>query len=152
MERFTILDKLPSFNDYINATRKNKYSGAKLKSQIDEICGWYIKGNLNALKKACFSPVVIYFEWHEKTKRRDIDNVYSAKKFILDALQKCEVLKNDSPAYVLGTYDSVVYDNTNKVVVSIIPITEYHKLQDLFDVELERLKKELESEKRIKCS
>jgi len=51
-------------------------------------------------------PVKVLFHWHENTMRRDLDNIAFAKKFILDALVKAEVLKNDNWEYVRGFVDS----------------------------------------------
>ena len=62
------------------------------------------------------------FEWHEKTKKRDADNIASAKKFILDALVKMGVLQDDSRKYVKGFYDVIVDDKTDFVKVELIEI------------------------------
>ena len=69
--------KLPSFNDYTKACRSNKYAGAKMKEQAENDIGWYIK-TLPKFKK----PVKIVFEWVESNKKRDLDNICFAKKFI----------------------------------------------------------------------
>lgn len=86
---FTINCKLPSLNDWIKANRSNKYQGAKFKQEIEEVIGWSIKQALAS--KTLHKPqnaVILRFYWHERTKRRDADNIASAKKFILDALVK----------------------------------------------------------------
>lgn len=41
--------------------------------------------------------------------RRDADNIQSAQKFILDAMVKCGVIKNDSRKYI-----SQIYHHINK--------------------------------------
>ena len=74
---FTIKTRLPGLNDYINACRHNKYKGNELKQNTDDLVGWYIKSaKLKPIKK----PVKIKFIWHEKSQRRDPDNIASAKK------------------------------------------------------------------------
>ena len=68
------------------------------------------------------------FEWHERTKKRDADNIASAKKFILDALVKCGVLEDDSRKYVKGFYDQVIDDKEDFVIVELVEIvTERNK-------------------------
>jgi Holliday junction resolvase RusA-like endonuclease len=64
----------------------------------------------------------VRFEWHEKTKRRDADNIAFAKKFILDALVKMGVLPNDSRKYVKGFYDVIIDDKSDFVKVEIVEI------------------------------
>lgn len=68
------------------------------------------------------------FEWHEKTQRRDYDNIASAKKFILDALVKNGVLVDDSRKYVKGGYDVIIDDKEDFVIVELVEIaTERNK-------------------------
>lgn len=66
------------------------------------------------------APAQFEFEWHEKTRRRDKDNVAFAKKFILDALQIGGWLRNDNNNFVISFTDTFVYDKEQKVVVTII--------------------------------
>lgn len=116
MIRFVIEQKMPTLNEYTLACRGNKYSGAKFKKDIENVIGWSIvKARLPKVDKS----VTIHFEWHEKTKRRDADNIASAKKFILDALVKQGVLIDDSRRYVTGFTDTIVDDTRDFVVVSI---------------------------------
>lgn len=116
MMRFVIEQKLPTLNEYTLACRGNKYSGAKFKKEIETYIGLYIlKARLPKVERA----VTIHFEWHEKTKRRDADNIASAKKFILDALVKHGVLVDDSRRYVTGFTDTIIDDKKDYVVVSI---------------------------------
>lgn len=113
--------KLPSLNDYIAANRSNKYMGANFKRDVEEVIGWSIKQALAS--KTLYKPktaVILRFEWHERTKRRDADNIASAKKFILDALVKNGVLIDDSRKYVKGFYDLIVDDKKDYVKVELI--------------------------------
>ena len=75
--------RLPSLNEYINECRKNRFAGAKMKSDVEDAIGWYIS-QLPRFE----SPVEIHFHWIEGNKKRDLDNICFAKKFILDALVK----------------------------------------------------------------
>lgn len=113
---FIIDQKLPSLNDYIYACRSGANPGNKFKREVEDIIGWYIA--ISKLPKIS-SPVIIHFEWHEKTKRRDADNIASAKKFILDALVKQGILIDDSRKYVRGFTDTIIDDAKDFVVVNI---------------------------------
>ncbi len=115
--KFEIGNRLPSLNEYTEACRTNRYIGAKLKENT-EINIWAdIKQQLKNTKIT--SPVKIHFTWIEENKKRDLDNICFAKKFILDALVKSNVLKNDTQNYVIGFSDSFLYDKKSKVVVEI---------------------------------
>lgn len=118
---FIIKEKLPSLNEVISSNRANRYAGAKLKKDIESIIGWSIRA---AALKPITNPCVIDIEWHEATKRRDVDNIHSSVKFILDALVKNGILKNDSRKYVKQIYHNVIDDKTNYVVVRIKEVTE----------------------------
>lgn len=118
-----IKQKLPSLNEYTAACRSNAYKGGKFKAEVEEVIGWYIKQALTS--KTLHKPsgaVLVRFEWHEKTKRRDADNIAFAKKFILDALVKCKVLENDSRKFVKGFYDVIVDDKEDFVAVELVDI------------------------------
>lgn len=122
IHKFTIDAQLPSLNNYIEACRRNAYSGGSFKRQTDKLCATYIRiARLQPIK----NPVTIEFEWHEKTQRRDLDNVSGyGHKTILDALVNCGILKDDSPKYVCGLSDSFVRDRKNFVVVTITEIEQ----------------------------
>ena len=115
------MQQLPSLNQYTVACRSNKYVGAKFKKEVEEVIGWYIK---QAVTSKSLTPpkgcVMLRFEWHERTKRRDADNIASAKKFILDALVTNGILKDDSRKYVKGFYDVIVDDKTDYVKVELV--------------------------------
>ncbi len=117
------MHQLPSLNDYIAANRSNKYLGAKFKKEVEEVIGWSIKQALTS--KSLYKPtgaVILKIEWHERTKRRDADNIASGKKFILDALVKQGVLIDDSRKYVKGFYDVIIDDKKDFVKVELIEI------------------------------
>ena len=93
--------KLPSLNDYINECRKHWSKGAAFKKYTEEAICWYIR---EAKREGTLAPITctvnLLIVWHERTRKRDTDNVQSAAKYILDALQNLENIKNDSPKYV----------------------------------------------------
>ena len=117
---FIIDDRLPSLNDYINACRTNQYKGASFKKKVESLISTYIQiGKVTKKLTPTDKPIKVHFEWHEKTKRRDADNVASAKKFILDAMQTSGIIPNDNRKYVKGFTDDVIDDTKDYVVVKI---------------------------------
>lgn len=115
---FIIFDKLPSLNEYQYACRSNRYAGAKFKKETEMKIEVAI---LKALKAQTLHPPAtpcrIAFIWHEKTRRRDADNIASAKKFILDALQTMNIIPNDNRKTILGFSDEIIDDTQNFVEV-----------------------------------
>ena len=105
--------KLPSLNEYINACRYNKYAGNQMKQKVQYDIGFYLK-DLPKLNK-----VKIDFHWHEGNKKRDLDNICFAKKFILDALVSLGKLEDDNRKNVCAFTDSFYYDKDWKVVLNI---------------------------------
>ena len=64
-------------------------------------------------------PCEIYIDWHESTKRRDVDNVQSSQKFVLDAMVENGILQNDSRRYVKQVHHNIIDDKYDYVVVKI---------------------------------
>lgn len=101
---YTFTDKLPSLNEYVRANRQNKYAGAKMKKDIETSICWQIaEQGLVELTP----PLRISFKWFEKNKKRDKDNVVFGKKFILDSLQKMQVIGNDNWEWISSFEDTV---------------------------------------------
>lgn len=120
-QTFTVEQRLTSYNEHEKKRRANRYRANADKVKMENIIGWRIrKARLNPVS----SPQWVIFEWHEKTKRRDKDNVASAKKFILDALQKTNILPKDSNRYIAGFTDRFIYDRTDKVTVTLVDYEE----------------------------
>lgn len=117
---FTIDAQLPSMNEYTRACRSHWSKGAEFKSSVESLIGWSIRraintGQLRPIEKPC--EVHIY--WHEATKRRDVDNIQSAQKFILDALQHFKIIKNDSRRYVKQIRHEIIDDTKDYVTVEL---------------------------------
>lgn len=118
MNELLIEAQLPSLNQYQNACRSHWSKGAEFKKSIEELIGWSIrqaltKKTLRRVEKPC----EIFIEWHEATKRRDVDNIQSAQKFILDALQHHGIIKNDSRKYIKQIHHTVIDDKRDFVIV-----------------------------------
>lgn len=106
--------KMPSINTYINACRRNRYYAAKMKNDLEDDIIVFVS-KLPRFDK----PVKISFSWIENNKRRDLDNVSSSKKFILDAMVKCGVLTDDNRRCVTAFSDSFSYGKEAKVILTI---------------------------------
>ena len=116
IQAFKIYEKLPSLNEYINLCRRNKYQANKFKTDIEKRIRNYIYcGQLVPVKKCR-----IEFHWIEPDKRRDLDNIISAKKFILDSLQEAKIIQTDGQRHVCEIRDFVRIDKGVEEVRVII--------------------------------
>lgn len=117
---FEIPFKLPSMNEYINACRTHWANGARMKKATQQMILQYLraamyKGRVRPIEGSC----VVHFEWRESTMKRDCDNVASAKKYILDAMQEAGVFPNDNRRYVRGFTDTFVKAERDGVLITI---------------------------------
>ena len=120
VNEFIIVGRLPSLNDYTRANRAHWSKGAEYKRNVEADIIWQIRAARN---KGTLRPVngkmVLHIQWHESDQRRDVDNIVSAKKFILDAMQKAGIIPNDSRKYVAGVYDEIIDDTSDFVHVKL---------------------------------
>jgi len=108
----------PSLNQYIAAMNRNRHSGNKMKQDETDRVQW-----LATQVKQKFTKVHLTFRWYEKNRKRDLDNVAFAKKFILDGLVKASVIPNDGWKNVVGFEDKFYVDKDNpRVVVEILEV------------------------------
>ena len=112
--RAVIEMKLPGLNDYVGACRTNKYGAANLKKATEAEIMMYLR-RLPRFER----PVIIHFRWIERDRRRDCDNIAAGKKFILDAMGKAGVLKDDGRRYVKGFTDDFECGNKPMVIMDI---------------------------------
>jgi Holliday junction resolvase RusA-like endonuclease len=101
-QSFFITGRLPSLNDVINSNRRSKYLGAELKKNAEQLIAVGIR---NARLKPVKSPVWIRYAWKEPNRKRDWDNVVSARKFIQDALVRSGILPGDGQRNIVGFED-----------------------------------------------
>lgn len=121
-QQFTIVGRLPSLNEYTRACRSHWSRGAKLKQQVEAEIMWQItQARLAGRLEPVDEPVLISLEWHEPNRRRDIDNVTFGAKFILDALQRMDILISDDSRHVVGIHHDVIHDGKSYIVVTISP-------------------------------
>lgn len=116
-----ILGKLPGLNEYISAERANKYKGAKMKRDCENIVVLAARKHLKGIKIK--NPVEMHYLWIEPNNRRDRDNVAFAKKFIQDALVSAGVLEEDDYKHVVGFSDRFGVDKNNpRIEIKIIEV------------------------------
>ena len=112
----TIQGRLPSLNEYINKCRHDRYAGAGFKRKVENDIMWQIK--INASIK---TPCELKMTFYEPNKRRDYDNIVSAKKYILDAMEKLGIIPRDSQKHITRIYDEVLIDKDNpRVTVEVL--------------------------------
>ena len=126
MNQFTVLERLPGLNELIDKNRLSKYAGAALKRKTENIICMYIRG---ALEIGTLYPVngqcAISFTWLEPNRKRDLDNIYSAKKFVLDAMVKEKIIPNDSQKYVVSLTDHIRHIAVPTGVTVVIEEVDY---------------------------
>lgn len=108
---FNIWQRLPSYNEVVQANRSGWQAGNRLKKQIEsDIVYWIEQAKGRTQCEPVAQPINLHLIWHEPNRKRDVDNVQSSQKFILDAMQKAGIIPNDSPKYVQQIIHSVTYD------------------------------------------
>jgi putative prophage lp2 protein 24 len=97
--------------------------GAKLKGKNEEKVKAAIYEQLGRLRIQ--KPVYIKYRWYEKDRRRDLDNVSSfGRKVIQDALVATKVLQNDGWKNITGFQDSFFVDAENPRIEIEIEVVE----------------------------
>lgn len=118
--RLVIPGKLHSLNEYISACRRNPHVGAKMKKDDQTQVEWFIRSQLRGVRFK--TPVRMDYTWFEKNKKRDLDNVSSyGRKVIQDALVHCGVITDDSWKQVTGFSDRFYVDRLEpRIEVEIV--------------------------------
>lgn len=100
--------KYPTINEYINKSRSHWSKGAQIKADSDYATVLLL--NLQKAKPIETYPVDFVVKWHCKDKRKDVDNIHSSIKFILDGMQKAGVIKGDGRKHISQIYHQIVDD------------------------------------------
>ena len=126
MAILTIQGKLAGLNDYTRACRSNRYIGAKMKADAEAKITACIK---QQIPNVHFDGTVeLKFRWYEPNKKRDLDNVCFAKKFILDALVSSKTIVADGWKGVIGFTDEFFIDPKNpRIEVEIMKGEKYER-------------------------
>lgn len=115
----TIPGTLNNLNDYISAERTNRHKGAKMKASNGDIVAVAIRQCMRGVKIE--KPVFMEYLWVEPNRRRDLDNISSfGRKVIQDALVDTGVLKDDGWKYVVGFSDKFDVDKRNPRIEVLI--------------------------------
>ena len=109
--KLTVPGRLMGLNEYIRLCRSNKYSAAAEKAHTESMIMLHIRTQLKNEK--INGKVYLKFNWYEKNRKRDLDNIAFAHKFILDSLVKSQTIKNDGWANISGFSDSFYIDKEN---------------------------------------
>ena len=98
-QQFFIPGPMPGMNEILAAAKSGHGKGnaySRMKREWGNIVWVYAKqARLHDVPRAS-----LIFEWFEKDRRRDIDNIAAAAKFCLDGLVKAGVLAGDGQAHV----------------------------------------------------
>lgn len=111
----SIPHRFVSLNEYINAERTNRYMAAKIKKSETAIAAEAF-GRLPSINKLC----KVRFTWFVTDKRRDLDNIAFAKKYILDGAVDAGFIPGDNMKYIIGFEDVVQFADSERVEVEFI--------------------------------
>lgn len=120
--KFEIDKRLIGYNQYSNIERRNRYEANNIKQKEQAYIIWCIREQLGNIR--IDKPVKGKFIWIEENRKRDLDNVCFAKKFILDSLVQSGVLKDDNRKIVTGFIDEFEYAKESKVIVELEEINK----------------------------
>lgn len=124
--KLTIPGRLEGLNEYTAANRTNPYKGGKVKKECEHTIIWCIRQQLKGVHIQ--EPVLIYYHFFEKDRRRDGDNILScAAKFVQDSLVKTGVLPDDNQRCVPHFYHDISVDSKEPRIE--VMITELSKAQ-----------------------
>lgn len=112
---FFIPFRFKGLNEIIALCKKSPYSYNKYKKEVENYCGYCIKA-----KRTFVKPVKITYNWIEPNKKRDLDNIFSAKKFINDALVAARVIKDDSQRYLQEIRDNLIIEKGKSGVEVVV--------------------------------
>lgn len=111
--------RLNNLNDYISAERTSRYMGADMKARNEELVKIAIKQQMKGIRIE--EPVFMEYRWYEKNRRRDLDNISSfGRKVIQDALVQTHVLQNDGWKEIEGFSDEFFVDADNPRIEVLI--------------------------------
>lgn len=114
-----------TLNEYIDASRSNRYIAANLKKFHDNKVSYLAKEQNFSLPKDTKFDVLI--TWYKPDNRHDHDNIAFAIKFVLDGLVKAEILKSDSPKFINSISHEFEVDKTRNYISCKIEFKEIWK-------------------------
>ena len=118
--KLTIDGRLPGLNEYIAAERTHRQIAAKMKRTVQDEIGWCIKSQKS---QPITVPVVLHFTWYEENRKRDLDNIAFAKKFVQDSLVESGILRGDGWKEITGFTDTFKVDKMRpRIEVEIVEV------------------------------
>jgi|SRR5690554_3723353 len=121
--KLTIPGRLPGLNQMLKVPRGDRFRAARLKREAETKIAWCIKQQLPGVQIQ--DKVTLHYTWYEPNRRRDLDNIASAHKFVQDALVTSGVLQGDGWRHVAGFSDSFEVDKTYPRVEVEIDLGRY---------------------------
>jgi Holliday junction resolvase RusA-like endonuclease len=107
----TIYGELTDLNAYVNAERTHRFRATSIKKdETARVASECVVQKVKAVEKY---PVHIVYTWYSPNRRKDIDNVAFAKKFINDGLVDAGVLEGDGRKQVASFEDHFEIDKDN---------------------------------------
>lgn len=116
--KIVIRGSLTDLNTYINAERRNRFLGAKIKKQNTEEVMWQTKG-IQPIKEY---PIEVHIDWYVKDQRKDPDNICFSKKFILDGLVENGILVNDGQKQIAKFVDHIFNSKEERIEISLFTV------------------------------
>ena len=111
--------RLNNLNDYISAEGASRYKGAAMKARNEALVTVAIRQQMRSIRIE--RPVYMEYTWYERNKRRDLDNISSfGRKVIQDALVQTRVLVNDGWNEIVGFSDQFYVDAANPRIEVLI--------------------------------
>ena len=100
----------PSLNSVLDLAKGHWAGYYKLQQKLVMTVKSYAKQQCKPVRDY---PVKLEFIWYCDSRRRDPDNIASAKKFIIDGLVQAGILKKDGWKQIKGFVDKFEYDKIN---------------------------------------
>lgn len=122
--KLVIPGRLPGLNDYIAAERTSRYKAAAMKREAETVVLLAARKSMRRWRQAD-RPVMMRYTWYEKDRRRDMDNISSyGRKVIQDALVKGGYLLGDGWEHIVGFADGFAIDKKNpRIEVELVEVT-----------------------------
>lgn len=116
--KFDIPGRLPGTNEIIEAAKSHYAAYAKMKNTYTDMVAWLAK------KLPKYDHISLVITWYEPNAKRDIDNIASGAKFVLDGLVRAGTIPNDTQKHIKGITHQFEIDRQNpRVEVEILEVT-----------------------------
>lgn len=112
--KLTIQGSWASFNEYINAERRNRFLAAKMKKKEMERIMWQLP------METFQERIHLTFQPYLKDKKKDPDSVFFHIKCFLDAMQEKGMIENDGQKNIARiTIEPIQIDKEERMEVTI---------------------------------